>query len=78
MESLGFNLNESLSEKLNCFESIQQSIQSNSQEIAKLTSIEAETYIKNCYSTYLANNALVTVFTDVTERSPTFSLNPLS
>ena len=27
---------------------------------------------------YLANEALVTVFTDVTERSPTFSLAPLS
>ena len=47
-------------------------------KIAYLTDLESDTYKNKFYSTYLASLGLVTVFTDVTERSPTFSLFPLS
>lgn len=48
------------------------------EELRQFTELEVKTYESKNHAVYLANEALVTVFTDVTERSPTFSLAPLS
>jgi len=46
-------------------------------ELAALTDIEAAAYAAGRFSTYYAERALITVFIDSTERSPTFRLFPL-
>ena len=45
--------------------------------LAALTDIEAAAYAGGRFSTYYAEKALITVFIDSTERSPTFRLFPL-
>ncbi|MGQ9800168.1 MAG: hypothetical protein ACUVRL_00660 [Candidatus Saccharicenans sp.] len=45
--------------------------------IADWTGLEARTYAGHHFSTYFADQALITVFIDSTERSPTFRLFPL-
>jgi N-acetylmuramic acid 6-phosphate (MurNAc-6-P) etherase len=45
--------------------------------LAALTDIEAAAYAAGRFSTYYAEKALITVFIDSTERSPTFRLYPL-
>lgn len=45
--------------------------------IAVWTELESSTYASNRFSTYFAEKALITVFIDSTERSPTFRLFPL-
>jgi N-acetylmuramic acid 6-phosphate etherase len=47
------------------------------QELARFTDLETCTYRNRRFSTYLANESLITVFIDSTERSPTFRLFPL-
>jgi N-acetylmuramic acid 6-phosphate (MurNAc-6-P) etherase len=46
-------------------------------ELAALTDVEAAAYAGGRFSTYYAENGLITVFIDSTERSPTFRLFPL-
>jgi N-acetylmuramic acid 6-phosphate (MurNAc-6-P) etherase len=46
-------------------------------ELKALTDIEAAAYAGGRFSTYYAENGLITVFIDSTERSPTFRLFPL-
>jgi N-acetylmuramic acid 6-phosphate (MurNAc-6-P) etherase len=46
-------------------------------DLAPWTELEASTYASNHFSTYFADRALITVFIDSTERSPTFRLFPL-
>ena len=46
-------------------------------ELAALTDVEAAAYAGGHFSTYYAENGLITVFIDSTERSPTFRLFPL-
>jgi len=64
---------ESISEKLLSFTSLQEAVYQAADDIAKLTEWEA----KQKRTVYLANEALMTVFIDVTERAPTFRLAPL-
>src|ERR1700677_4421847 len=45
--------------------------------LSSLTELEATTYAEQHYATYTAQKALLTAFTDSTERSPTFRLYPL-
>jgi N-acetylmuramic acid 6-phosphate etherase len=45
--------------------------------LASLTEDEASCYAEGHHATYLADAAMVTVYTDCTERSPTFRLYPL-
>jgi len=45
--------------------------------IATWTELEANTYAGGHFSTYFAQKAMITVFIDSTERSPTFRLYPL-
>ncbi len=67
----------SLSDRLRDFDSLQKSVASAAPQIAKLTELEAKAYLEGHFSTYFANEALITLFTDSTERSPTFRLAPL-
>lgn len=59
------------------FGDILESVKDTLPELSELTDIEAETYKINNYSTYFAGKGIITVFTDSTERSPTFRLAPL-
>lgn len=45
--------------------------------LARLTDIEAETYRAGRFTTVFAEEGIITVFIDSTERSPTFRLHPL-
>lgn len=73
----GFKEEVILKEELKKFTQIHSSLISKSKEIANLTSLEAKTYLNRKKTTYLANRALLTVFIDGAERSPTFHLAPL-
>ncbi|MFC2165711.1 hypothetical protein ACFLT2_12055 [Acidobacteriota bacterium] len=77
LEPLGFTGKPSLKERLFSFKHILETLLSQREYIAKFTALETETYANNRKTTYFAKKALITVFTDCTERSPTFHLHPL-
>jgi N-acetylmuramic acid 6-phosphate (MurNAc-6-P) etherase len=74
---LGFPPSPALPEGLREFEICRQGVEASLVELARFTGLEAEVYRQGRFSTYLANEALITVFIDSTERSPTFRLYPL-
>jgi len=77
LEDLGFSKNFKLRDKLLSFKDLKYSIDKEAEAISKFTELEAETYKNKRFSTYFAKKALITVFIDSTERSPTFRLYPL-
>jgi N-acetylmuramic acid 6-phosphate etherase len=77
LRELGFCTNSSMSARLADFEAARQAVETAASELARFTYLEQTTYRQNHFSTYLANRALITVFIDSTERSPTFRLYPL-
>jgi len=77
MERLGFLDGPTIEQRLRGFGSLLEEVKSHLPEIAALTVLEADTYTAGRFSTYLAGRALITVFIDSTERSPTFRLFPL-
>ncbi len=77
LQTLGFDIHTTLSQRLMSFIPVQQAVHSQSSAISRLTDIEAATYAHDHFATYFAKDALITVFTDATERSPTFKLYPL-
>jgi len=77
MARLGFSDPLSLPERLRSFSSILEEVKTKIPAIADLTALEARTYASGSFSTYFAGKALITVFIDSTERSPTFRLFPL-
>jgi len=77
LQELGFHPNRTLSDRLRDFVSLQKKVRALKGEVALLTDVEASTYSHQHFSTYFADDALITVFTDSTERSPTFRLLPL-
>ncbi len=77
MRELGFEGALGLARKLSDFAGVKAAVDSALPEIARFTDVETETYRKGRYSTYFAKEALITVFIDNTERSPTFRLYPL-
>lgn len=77
LESIGFLPGTDLVKRLLSFGDIKNSVGDSAPEIARLTDLEASTYSEGHFSTYFAGEALVTVFIDSTERSPTFKLFPL-
>jgi hypothetical protein len=77
LAQLGFPHTLRISDRLLAFESIQKMIMNSLQDIAQLTESESETYRKNRLATYFAKRALLPVFIDCAERSPTFHLYPL-
>lgn len=77
MASLGFKQEMQLEQKLREFSSILAEVKKNILSLAALTDLEAKAYATGHFSTYFAKRALITVFIDSTERSPTFRLFPL-
>lgn len=77
MRTLGFATSYAFEEGLGAFRQILKEVKSAIPRIAQLTALEAGTYESKHFSTYYADEALLTVFTDATERSPTFRLKPL-
>lgn len=74
---VGFNRPYEVVENLRNFRPVLNSIKEAVADIATWTELEASTYSNNHFSTYFADRALITVFIDSTERSPTFRLFPL-
>ena len=77
LRGMGFGAHSGLSGRLADFETARQAVETAAGEIAGFTDLEQSTYRRNRFATYLANRALITVFIDSTERSPTFRLYPL-
>jgi hypothetical protein len=77
MVRAGFAAETSLQDRLAAFPDILEEVKEQIPAIAAFTSLEAETYGPGRFSTYFAGQALITVFIDSTERSPTFRLFPL-
>ena len=63
--------------RLESFTIYQQAIMKNSENIAKFTDLEAACYRANKRAAYYAQDAMISIFTDLTERSPTFGLSPI-
>lgn len=74
---VGFNRPYEVVENLRNFRPVLNNIKEAVADIATWTELEASTYSNNHFSTYFADRALITVFIDSTERSPTFRLFPL-
>ena len=74
---VGFPDDLTIEQRLQGFRSILEEVRRNIPAIAALTVLESDTYGAARFSTYLAGRALITVFIDSTERSPTFRLFPL-
>jgi N-acetylmuramic acid 6-phosphate etherase len=77
MARAGFKDRLTVAQRLQAFASILEEVKRNIPAIASLTELESDTYGAGRFSTYIAGQALITVFIDSTERSPTFRLFPL-
>jgi len=77
MAALGFGPQRTIGDRLLDFKEVQGAVASAAERLAILTELEAATYRDGHRTTYLAARALITVFIDSTERSPTFRLYPL-
>jgi N-acetylmuramic acid 6-phosphate (MurNAc-6-P) etherase len=73
----GFPDGLTIKQRLKAFPPILEEVKRHIPAIAALTTLESDTYGAGGFSTYLADRALITVFIDSTERSPTFRLFPL-
>ncbi|MGD8538247.1 MAG: hypothetical protein PVI66_05990 [Candidatus Aminicenantes bacterium] len=74
---LGFAKKASWEERLLDFKNLKDLLMDSLSKIERLTALESKTYKNGNFVTYFANNALITVFIDCAERSPTFHLYPL-
>ncbi len=77
LEELGYGPEFALTERLDDFSNVKAAVDAALPSVARFTDLEADTYRRGCFSTYFAKSALITVFIDNTERSPTFRLYPL-
>ncbi len=77
LNEAGFPKEYRLDDRLRYFGNILEVLKSLSGNISDFTRSESETYRNKRFATYFAKKALITVFTDCTERSPTFHLYPL-
>ena len=77
LKHLGFSKAPEMEKRLQDFEKIQKYMLSSIEDIARFTALESETYKNKNRVTYFAKRALITVFIDCAERSPTFHLFPL-
>lgn len=73
----GYKNDLTIAQRLEAFPSVLDEVKRQIPSIAALTTLESETYRSGRFSTYVAGRALITVFIDSTERSPTFRLFPL-
>lgn len=74
---LGFTQNAGWKERLQDFENTKGRLIDSLEKIGRFTALESRTYKNANFATYFAKNALITVFIDCAERSPTFHLFPL-
>jgi N-acetylmuramic acid 6-phosphate (MurNAc-6-P) etherase len=77
LRTLGYDGHSSLTERLKDFAGVKDAVDTALPMMARFTTIETDTYRQGRYATYFAKKALITVFIDNTERSPTFRLYPL-
>jgi N-acetylmuramic acid 6-phosphate (MurNAc-6-P) etherase len=77
MQQLGFCESVTLQQRLLNFQVLQAISYHAASMIASWTNLETEAYATHHIAIYFANQALLPVFTDITERSPTFRLEPL-
>ncbi len=77
LQQLGFSRPMGLVERLQSLAGIRSAIERALPSLARFTEMERDTYRCGRLSTYFARTALITVFIDNTERSPTFRLYPL-
>jgi N-acetylmuramic acid 6-phosphate etherase len=77
LEQAGFPKNFHLDDRLRSFANILKVLRSSIGNISSFTRLESATYQNNRFATYFAKRALITVFIDCAERSPTFHLYPL-
>ncbi len=77
MRQAGWDQPGDLRRALREFAEIQSAVEAEAGSIARFTELESDTYRGGRLSTYLAREALITVFIDGAERSPTFRLFPL-
>lgn len=77
MAELGFPSEEDLPDRLSVFSLIQKAVEDGTTELAVFTEAESKTYRHHHFTTYYAQDSLITVFIDGAERSPTFRLFPL-
>lgn len=74
---LGFSPKTSIRERLLSFDEIRKHLMSSLKDLEKFALLEFKTYRNRKKATYFAKKALITVFIDCAERSPTFHLHPL-
>jgi N-acetylmuramic acid 6-phosphate etherase len=72
MEKLGFNEPRAVEDVLEDFTGILKQVKKKIPVLAKWTELEADTYRNGHHSTYLSHKALMTVLTDIRERSNAF------
>jgi N-acetylmuramic acid 6-phosphate (MurNAc-6-P) etherase len=77
LAQLGFSRKTGIKERLLSFDGVRKLLMSALEDMVKFTSLESLTYKNKCRATYFAKNAVITVFIDCAERSPTFHLYPL-
>ena len=77
LRALGLMQVPTLAAKLQGFAPLLAAVTAEGEAVAALTRAEAATYAQGGRVLYLAQDALMTVFTDATERAPTFRLAPL-
>jgi N-acetylmuramic acid 6-phosphate (MurNAc-6-P) etherase len=77
MRAVGFQEEYRIDIRLRYFGDILEILRASAKKICDFTRLESATYRKKNFATYFAKKALITVFTDCTERSPTFHLYPL-
>ena len=74
---LGFNPDIGLRGRLSDFDRIKVVVDTAAPAVAGFTEMEGHCYSHHGFATYFAKSALITVFIDSAERSPTFRLHPL-
>jgi len=74
---LGFSRKAGIKERLSSFDNVRKLLMASLEDIVKFAALESRTYKNKCRATYFAKNAVITVFIDCVERSPTFHLYPL-
>ena len=77
LRALGVAPERGIARRLADFAGIRRAVERSVEAAARVTTIEADTYAQGRFATYYARRSMVTVFTDCTERSPTFRLYPL-
>ena len=77
LSQLGFGQKFSIKDRILTFRSLPALIMESIEHISHLTRLESKTYRDGRRATYFAGQALLPVFIDCAERSPTFHLDPL-